>query len=1231
MYLILALTAGAGGWIAMNRNSKETILKSAILTLLMATCVAASAMAVEPPKLDLSKPIQFDVQLAPAEFVGDGDQRQFGQLVNSQPIVLGGFIEGGKLTGVYSTPMQHIHAAGYPPDNSAFDLCPYGLGGPWGFKISATEASANVDAKEFRAAMTIAFVTHENKPIAEPLAWTYRITAKPAALGYVGTYEGTVKGAAFKGACVVRARNVPCGMRDPLNALYQIYGPGDRFGWGPNYRMLIEVRGGKPVDAFMVSDDYQRFPRRGVETALAATRIHPVDASAMTIAVRDDGLLGKAAVLGGSLTLKPEAPVATTFDARNFKTLVNRVIKLDGMVVTGAGKLWDKPKDCEIGGIMSYPLTFPPAVGAMDRVKALHRGTVPPPAALLAQAEAEAGRDDVQPAPGECTRYTHRFWGHRQINGVTSFVYAPWLDFDAVAGAQRYRFEVLKFFENTSLPPEVVASFEAASPKASLAPIWNKIPAWVGLAQGHGFVVQVSALGTDGAVIGKPQTRLIVRRPPFPAGAPVMPNHAELLACALQHARWLGEHEWGSLYLTEAVVANPQSGVQPLNYPCNSSHDLLAEATADPALRDQYLRLLAVQRNRHLGTDAHGPFKAPYHYNKAFGAGVQTYFREHLNIQEILPDPAALERIRLWTRYFARLQQPSGSWPIIEGRGSLNMSGAYSLWGSHHLDNPSSPWMNYCADYRRLEGDFALRALSRAMEERAVCWFRNNTLRTGISEKMQQQTDGNDMAHSAAHQVEYLLYVLRHAPPSQRDVVMASDLLRRIEDLFILWSPTPVTMGTTNSFNEAIEAVAALSWLELYALTGDPLMKAKSEAMAMGNLRRTNPIHGNDALGYTRFFHENKPYWIVRWARRYEEVCKKPPVAIPNRHVSLTLDRLIDNTDRLELDLLVKDGRITATLARTPTWDGPGMNFHQPGRLFTRPGKALFHSVDVAGLKVGADGISGAITAQLTPPQGGPVRSVTVSINAKRHALNGWRGRWKLDQAEGRVEGLNLEDKPVAGNRQISVQIQEALAGGEAWQNWALASAMLDENGKVTAGALNNANTGWTAPTATVSACTLTDDAFAMTMEAEVAWHGMAESYRTGIATSTTPETKQCETIFKTTPDSPQALLADWMIPGQSGTEVELRLHFDLRPELGDRRRDEPLVYQSPHKPVTPGRYKFDLKGQRLGNLFYGAAEITGPDGKKATRQFLGDVETVRITSEDAAGFEATGDYFNQH
>ena len=46
-------------------------------------------------------------------------------------------------------------------------------------------------------------------------------------------------------------------------------------------------------------------------------------------------------------------------------------------------------------------------------------------------------------------------------------------------------------------------------------------------------------------------------------------------------------------------------------------------------------------------------------------------------------------------------------------------------------------------------------------------------------------------------------------------------------------------------------------------------------------------------------------------------------------------------------------------------------------------------------------------------------------------------------------------------------------------------------------------------------------------------------------------------------------------------------------------------------KPVTPGKCRLKLEGKRLGSILYGKATITAPDGKKATRQFLGDVEAI--------------------
>jgi hypothetical protein len=590
--------------------------------------------------------------------------------------------------------------------------------------------------------------------------------------------------------------------------------------------------------------------------------------------------------------------------------------------------------------------------------------------------------------------------------------------------------------------------------------------------------------------------------------------------------------------------------------------------------------------NRQRLIDGGGAYKTPYHYNAVLSGVVQETGRNYLNAYDLQPDAEVLERLRLWTKYFGRLQQPSGSWCNFR-RNELGFTGGFSLWGSRFLENTSAPWLPFFARLRQFDNDPASRALARAMEERAVSWFRNNTLRTGFGELLHQQTDPGDMAHCAVNQIEYVLYVLRHAPPSQRDLVMANDLMRRIEDLFITWDAIPLTAGGSLTMGESLYAVEALCYLEFYALTGDPLAIAKSEALAASYLQRADPWTGSDGMFYNRFKQEtDDPDWIVRWVKRYRELKADPPAAIPERHLTLTLDRLFDGADRLVLDLAIRDGRVTQALARTPTQDGPGMNFHQPGRLHTRAGKPLFHVANAADLRLTATGLAGTLK----------LGDTSIAVDVKREHLRGWRGTWKAGTAQGRVEGVTVADVEINGPQQIFIQINEALSGGEAWQTWALAGAVLPAS---TATFLNP-NAGWTAQPRLID-CALKDDSFTMTLEADATWHGVAEvQYSDGKGTG----------VYTTTPDSPQALLANWEIEGKA-----FNLEFGLNPQAGDWDPAKPVAYTTTWKAITPGKYRVACTGQRLGNLLYGTAEVTGPDGTKTTRQFLGDVEAVKTTA----------------
>ena len=1159
-------------------NPKEIIMKQATLTMLLAICAIASSAAAEPPKLDLSKPIMFDVQFAPVTFPKDAPKEVRS---NPMPLIIGGYLENGKVTGAYAPDISHVYFPGGCPDELEWALYPFGPrheSGARGDRYVQREhfvsASLRLSGNQVEGAWTLRFVS--NKEPSKALSPDYALSIKAAVKGsgFAGTYSGKIGDYPVNGECVLVARNVPAGMIDPLNAYYQII--------ANNYRVVVEVRAGKAVQAVAIAS--------GNDANAAA--LHAADASGMTFKPIDQGLDGTAVTLGGQITVTRTVSAGT-------KANPPVSISLDGTVISGAGKLQVKSK---VSSARNYPLGEPLMARSFDLLKASFRGAKPVSQELLAQAEAES-LWNVQPAPGEPTRYSHRLWR------TTSFIYAPWLDFDAVPNAVRYRYTI---DPAEPMKDAKTASFEAQSSKASLDPVWKDLPTNTGLK------LQLTALDAQGKPIGKPQEKRITKRSPFGPEMALTPEARVLMDLAMRQPYHLTERLHSHLFLTEAVIA-ANTSVKPLEYHLAHFHfsqHLMAEQEQDPVRREQYLRLLDTFVQRRL-EEKSGEFKVPYHYNVVLSGVVQENGRNFLNAYEHLPNATALDRFRLWVRYFARLQQPSGSW-TFSSRAAFSSTGGFSLWGNRFLEATSAPWPPFLARLRQIDADPSMRALERAIEERSVAWISNNTLRTGFGELLHQQTDPSDMQHSAGNQIEYALYVLLNAPPAQRDVLMASDLMRRIEDIFTAWNPVPTTGGWNLTFGNSIYAVKALCLMELYALTGDPLLRAKSEALATAYLQRNDSWHGTnpisnayvpgDPLGYNRYIQEqDDPDWIVRWMKRDRELRASPPVAIADKHITLSLDRLIDQTDRVVLDLQVTEGQVRQALARTPTWDGPGINFYQPGRLHTRPGKALFHGVDASALKLSAQGLSGTVKLSLKPPQGEEVRNVTVEIKAQRHAQRAWRGTWKHVQETGRAEGVTLADQETTGTQQVFVNINEALSGGEAWQTWALAGTVIPTTGSASGAMLVNPNAGWTAQTV-VSDCELKSASFTMTMNTEVAWHGVAERSK--------PDAWQCYT-YKTTPEAKEALLGYWQIPitvgggGEKNGELYLNLGFPLRPEIGDLSPDGKLTYETSWKPVNPGKYRLKLDGKRLGNILYGKATITGPDGKETARQFLGDVESV--------------------
>ena len=287
-------------------NPKETIMNTTTLTMLLAICAIASSAAAEPPKLDATRPIRFEIFLAKPQYAADAPKKQIEQVAN--PPIIGGWIEGGKVTGAYGVPVNEIYGAGASPDAYSDELCPWGYWGShnWPNHIRPPLEFRSATVKCDQAAFSGTFDLTSGTTVCQ-----IEVSAKPGKLGFIGTYSGKFNNLPVTGTCVARPFNVPCGMVDPANAHYVLE--------TQMYKVLVEVRGGKAVRATSIlskecQENSMRFGRYG--TLVAATSLHTTDASGMTVTITDTGLKGRSAALGGTITVTPVKVEGNGYDLK---------------------------------------------------------------------------------------------------------------------------------------------------------------------------------------------------------------------------------------------------------------------------------------------------------------------------------------------------------------------------------------------------------------------------------------------------------------------------------------------------------------------------------------------------------------------------------------------------------------------------------------------------------------------------------------------------------------------------------------------------------------------------------------------------------------------------------------------------------------------------------------------------------------------------------------------------
>jgi hypothetical protein len=825
------------------------------------------------------------------------------------------------------------------------------------------------------------------------------------------------------------------------------------------------------------------------------------------------------------------------------------------------------------------------------------------------------------PPPSPAAKY------YIPINEKTRYAYAPWLEFAPVAGATEYRIELFTGPVSDNLT-DLKKGFTTTNPRVSLAPFW------VELSTVQNYFIRCTALDTAGQPIGKPQiSTKVIRNPSFGergfTGTVLSPDQAE--KAVLRSARIGSQRQFGAAPLWEHLA------VKGINRQ-TSGFDRMPNLWAALAVAGKpgYERDLALATAPFVGrwfdiNLSELPMGIPICYGNRFWFAPMSWMPYRLDSYELTRDPATgavapyeasltpstPERLRQMLQRLSRLQQPSGSWCGASTSESYPFFSPFgSLFGSSSLDFNSASFVNMAGRLRR---GYGCSGEALALELKGQHWLDRNTLRTGWWEPQAQAGSGGD--HKGMNLVSlqrYLNYQLEYALPQIADLDLADTLARQAEDSFVRWEVEPRVEDGGCGIGDPWTQLAR-NFLVLHQRTGDPLYLAKADALFSQRVRVLDPVWGLPTM--INNHHAGAKNWEPVQALRYldlrRQIAATPPSSTPDdpvdAHLVLTLDRLIDRAERAVIHLTTRGGRVRQAFALTPSRQPLDIDFTQPGRVHVHADTVLHHAVEAQDLKVAKQGLSGQVTIRLA----GEAKPLTVTVNlTPDYRL--MRGTWTVADQSGRA-ALEIRPTVIAKPKRVQVELCQAVAGGEPWQNWAAGLWNLNPDGSVTSAWLGNNNAGWSAE---MKESSLKLDAGQMEaiLKVEACWDGVGEDnrevakimggwYPKHVGLPVVRETARMDdkmpALIKEWKEGRRALLANWETypyPGYWGYVY----YFKPAPGYAP---DSRLKYQTSFKSVTPGTYTYRFTGRRLGDVLAGTATVKGPDGTERTCQFLGGVE----------------------
>lgn len=441
-----------------------------------------------------------------------------------------------------------------------------------------------------------------------------------------------------------------------------------------------------------------------------------------------------------------------------------------------------------------------------------------------------------------------------------SCIAAPSFNVAPIPGATHYRMSVGT--ANDMGHPFPALTFESPLPWAALSPVWDKVEFKPNDdSRNRRWSLTVTGLDAAGTEVGKS-----VKIPFRPRASFQGPYHQPARTwrqSALMHGRWMRDNprniDMRQMYETFHLDrdASGDGQVWYITFSALYGAHIVSEMTDDAQERLDALAMMREVADSWM-RDFQKNYLPDIYQGWVFDQHV--YGNAWLDLFRITGDKKYADAARLLAERLAAKQMPNGNWTEVDPTGHMShdpVTGLYFWHGKYASEWPSDiDPSSLLAFLGRLRLELKTDEF-KTNEERCWRWLLDNSIarfdfrKHGPGESTNVKMPWATIPDYALHCFDYLALDL---PGREKDVALMTDLLRWCEDRAVDWQrkedpklvyPRFVVGGGHNSFYQnGSHMRLALAYARLAAITGNPLHRAKAEALAGSIVVSQNPVTG---------------------------------------------------------------------------------------------------------------------------------------------------------------------------------------------------------------------------------------------------------------------------------------------------------------------------------------------------------------------------------------------------